>query len=112
MKATIKLQKHSTKRIRYITSDDKKKLLPETLKYQLDLHNRIWKKRIVPEEQKSTITNTPIKKNPKGVRRYRPVGLTNILIFINITKKRLVWYLEKKEKWMADSLALESNEAQ
>ena len=39
-------------------------------------------------------------KNPKNVRSYRPVALTNILckIFRRLTNKRLVWYLEKKKK--------------
>ena len=39
-------------------------------------------------------------KDPKDVRSYRLVVLTNILckIFEKMTKKRLVWYLEKKKK--------------
>ena len=39
-------------------------------------------------------------KDPKDVRSYRPVALTNIFsnIFERMTNKRLAWYLEKKKK--------------
>ena len=39
-------------------------------------------------------------KDPKDVRSYRPVVLTNILckIFERMTNKRLVWYLERERK--------------
>ena len=39
-------------------------------------------------------------KDPKVVRSYRPVTLTNILckIFERMTNKRLVWYLERERK--------------
>ena len=40
------------------------------------------------------------RKDPKDVKSYRPVALTNILckIIERMTKKRLVWYLEKEKK--------------
>ena len=53
-------------------------------------------------------------KEPKNVRSYRTVALTNLLckIFKRMTNKRLVFYLEKGEKHITDSLALENKEAQ
>ena len=52
------------------------------------------------------VTITPLLKggkDPKDVRSYRPVSLTNILsnIFKRMTNMRLVWYLEK-EKYIDD----------
>ena len=40
------------------------------------------------------------RKDPKDVRSYRPVALTNVLckIFERMTNKRLVWYPEKEKK--------------
>ena len=40
------------------------------------------------------------RKDPKDVRSYRPVALTNILckIFESMTNKRLIWYLKKEKK--------------
>ena len=55
-----------------------------------------------PISWKQVIINPLLKKrkNPKDVRSYRPVALTNILckIFENMTNKRLAWYLEKEKK--------------
>ena len=46
-----------------------KKLPPETLKYLLDLYNKIWKEGIVPEGYKSAIITPLLKegKQPKDV---------------------------------------------
>ena len=73
-----------------------------TLKYLLDLFNKIWEEGIVPEGYKFA-TITPLLKEGKGprdVRSYLPVSLTNILcqIFKRMTNKRLIWYLQKKKK--------------
>ena len=52
------------------------------------------------EKQKVPENTLKEGKNPKDVRSYRPLALTNILrkIFKRMTKKRLIWYLEKEKK--------------
>ena len=45
-------------------------------------------------------TTIKIRKDPKYVRSYRSVALTNIFckIFKRMTNKRKVWYLEEKRE--------------
>ena len=69
-------EKHIS-RWRQHTSSDDKKPPPETLKYQLELYNKIWEEGIVPEGWKS-VTITPLLKDLKYVISYRPVVLTSI----------------------------------
>ena len=66
------------------------------------MYNKIWEEGEIPNTWKHD-TITPLlkeEKDPKDVRSYRPVALTNILCkkFERITNQRLVWYLEKKKK--------------
>ena len=53
-------------------------------------------------------------KDPKDVKSYRPVALSNTLwkIFERMTNKILVWYLENEKKYMIDSSASEDKETQ
>ena len=78
-----------------------KRLSPKTLKYLLDIDNKIWKEEVIPKICKSaTITSLiKIRNGPKDVKSYRPVALTNILckIFERMTNKQLNWYLEKEK---------------
>ena len=78
-------------------------MLPlETKKYILDMYNRIWMEGEVPNSWKSAIIIPLLKegKDPKDIRSYRPVALTNTLckIFERMINKRLVWYMEKENK--------------
>ena len=71
-----------------------KRLLPETPKYFLDMYNIIWEEGEIQNTWKH-VTITPLLKegkDPKDVRSYRPVALTNTLckIFERMTNKRLV----------------------
>ena len=71
------------------------------MKYLLNLYNKICIKEIVSEGWKSA-TITPLlkeEKDPKNVRSYRPVTLTDILckVFERMTNMRLVLYLEKEK---------------
>ena len=79
-----------------------KKLPPETLKYLLDMYNKVWEEGEIPKNWKHAIITLLLKegKDPKDVRSYRLVAQTNILckIFERLTNKRLVWYLEREKK--------------
>ena len=79
-----------------------KMLPPETKRYILDLYNRIWMEGEIPNSWKSAIITPLLKegKDPKDVRSYRPVALTNSLckIFERMINRRLVWSLEIKNK--------------
>ena len=63
------------------------------------MYNKIW-------EDRNTwkyATITPLikaEKDPKGVRSYRPLSLTNILckMFKMMTNERLVWYQKNEKK--------------
>ena len=65
-----------------------KVLQSETLKYILDMINKIWEKGEKPITMKHA-TITPRLKEEKNVRCFRPVALTNILckIFERMTNK-------------------------
>ena len=56
-----------------------KNLPPETLKYLLDMYNKIWEEIEIPKTWKHTIIFSLLKegKDPKDVWSYRPVALTN-----------------------------------
>ena len=54
-----------------------KRLPPDTLKYFLDLYNKIWEEEEIPNMWKHT-TITKEEKDPKVVKSYRSVALTNI----------------------------------
>ena len=78
-------------------------MLPlETKKYIMDMYNRIWMEGEVPNSWKSTIIIPLLKegKDPKDIRSYRPVVLTNTLckIFERMINKRLAWYMEIENK--------------
>ena len=79
-----------------------KKLPPETLKYLVDMYNKIWKEGEIPKTLKHAIITPLLKvgKDPKDARSYRLVALTDILckIFERTTNKRLVWHPEKEKK--------------
>ena len=79
-----------------------KRLPPETLKYLLNMYNKIWKEGEIPKSWKHATIIPLLKegKDPKDVWSYKPVTLTNILckIFERMVNKRLVWYLEKEKK--------------
>ena len=65
------------------------------------MYNKIWEEGEIPKKLENA-TITPLLKegkDPKNVRRYWPVALTNILckIFERMTHK-LVWYLENANK--------------
>ena len=68
-------------------------LPPETLKYLLDIYNRIWEEGKVPKSWKRA-TITPLLK--EGVRSYRLVALTSI--FCKVFERMTCRYLEKKKK--------------
>ena len=74
-------------------------LPPETLMHLLDIYNKIWEEGKIPKTWKHATIIPLLKegKDPKDVRSYRPIALTNILckIFERMVNKRLVWYLEK-----------------
>ena len=76
--------------------------IAETLMHHLDIYNKIWEEGKIPKTWKYATVIPLIKegKDPKNVRSYRPVALTNILykIFERMVNKRLVWYLEKEKK--------------
>ena len=76
-----------------------KNLPSETLKYLLDLYNKIWEEGFLPEWVKSATIKSLLKKrkDPKDGRGYRPLALINNLCrtFKRMTNKRLVWNLEK-----------------
>ena len=79
-----------------------KRLPPETLIHLLDIYNKIWEEGEIPKTWKHATVIPLLKegKDPKDVRSYRPIALTNILckIFERMVNKRLVWYLEKEKK--------------
>ena len=79
-----------------------KRLPTETLKYSLDMYSKTWKEGETPNTWENAAITPLLKegKDPKNVRSYSPVALTNILcnLFERMTNKRLVWYLEKEKK--------------
>ena len=66
------------------------------------MYNKIWEEGEISKFWKEAIIIPLLKeeKDPKDVRSYRPVDLTNILskIFERMINKRLFWYLEKEKK--------------
>ena len=101
LKIAIKQQKNTAPGEDTIHPQMIKNLPPETLKYLLDMYNKIWEEGEIPKTWKHA-TIIPLlkeRKDPKDVRSYRPVALTNILckIFERMVNKRLVWYLEREK---------------
>ena len=70
-----------------------KRLPPETLKYLLDMYNKIWEEREIPKTWKNAKIKPLLKEG-------KDPALTNIIckIFERMTNKRLVWNMEKKKK--------------
>ena len=66
------------------------------------MYIKIWEEREIPNIWKHIIITPLLKeeRDPKDVRSYTPVALTNILckIFERMTNTSLVWYLEKEMK--------------
>ena len=69
-----------------------KRLPPEKFKYLLDMYNRIWEEREIPKTWKQAAIKTLLNKgkDPKDIRSYKPVALTNILC-------KNIWKDGKKE---------------
>ena len=70
-----------------------KRLPPETLKYLLDMYNKIWEEREIPNTWKHA-TITPLlkeRKNPKYIRSYKIDALTNTLQNIGKDDKKKDW---------------------
>ena len=55
-----------------------KRLPPEKLKYLLDMYNKIWEEGEIPNTWKNA-TMLKDRNDPKDVRSYRPVALTNVI---------------------------------
>ena len=74
-----------------------KRLPPETLEYFLDMYNNIWEEEEIPNTWKHAII-TPLLKEGKDVRSYRPVALTNIIckIFGKMIKKGQFGFREQR----------------
>ena len=102
LKIAIKQPKNTTPGEDTIHPQMIKNLSPETLKYLLDMYNKIWEEGKIPKSWKHATLIPLLKegKDPKDFGSYRLVAQTNILckIFEKMVNKRLVWYLEKEKK--------------
>ena len=76
-----------------------KRLQPQTLKYLVNIYNKIWEEGKIPKTWKHSKISSLLKKG-KDVKSFNSVALTNILckIFESMTNKKLVWYLVKEDK--------------
>ena len=90
-----------------------KNLPSKTMKFMLNIFNRIWTSQEIPKQWKNSIKIPILKagKQSTDLTSYRPIALSSCIckIMERMVNARLMWYLERHKKLSAQQYAFREN---